>query len=79
MKFKYNKEDDVLLIELNDKKIDYAEQTGNFIVHFSPDRQATVIEILDATVFLKQAVREFPKKVLDTVIPTFPQVANKVK
>jgi len=35
--------------DLNDKKIDYAEQTGGLIVHFSPEREMVLIEILDAS------------------------------
>lgn len=80
MKFKYNKEDDVLLIELNDKKIDYAEQSGDLIVHFSPQREAVLLEILDASKFLKQAATKLPKKVLENIIlPSFPSVAHKIK
>lgn len=57
MKFKYSKEDDVLMIELNKKPIDYAEQSGDLIVHFSPKREAVLIEILDASRFLKEAFK----------------------
>lgn len=49
MNIKYNKEDDVLMIELNKKPIDYAEQTGDLIVHFSPRREAVLLEILGAS------------------------------
>lgn len=63
MKFKYEKEDDVLMIELNQDKIDYAEQTGNLIVHFSPKRKAVLMEILDASQFLSKAIKSIPEKV----------------
>lgn len=79
MKFKYNKEDDILLIELNDQKIDYAEQSGDLIVHFSPQREAVLLEILDASQFLKQAAAKLPKKVLETIVPVFPSIAHKIK
>lgn len=80
MKFKYNKEDDILLIELNDKKIDYAEQAGDFIVHFSPQREAVLLEILDASHFLKQAATKLPKKVLETIMPpSYPAVFHNTK
>lgn len=62
MKFKYNKEDDVLMIELNKKKIDYAEQSRNLIVHFSPKRELVLLEILDASSFLSSAAKVFPQK-----------------
>lgn len=54
MKVRYEKEDDVLMIELNKKPIDYAEQNGNLIVHFSPDREAVLLEFLDASKFLEK-------------------------
>ena len=34
MKFKYEKEDDIMMIELSSDRIKYAEQTGDLIVHF---------------------------------------------
>ena len=37
-KVKYSKDVDALLIELSDKPIDYAEEAGQFIVHFSKRR-----------------------------------------
>lgn len=61
MKVKYNKEDDVLMIELNKKPIDYAQQSGDLIVHFSPDREAVLLEILDASKFLRTQSRVLPK------------------
>lgn len=74
MKFKYNKEDDILMIELNDKKIDYAEQNGDLIVHFSPKREAVLLEILDASSFFKRAVVKLPKKFKEEIF-NFPQFA----
>ena len=61
--FIYEKEDDVLMIELNNKKIDYAEQTGDFIVHFSPEREAVLLEILDASRFFAKQSRVLPKEI----------------
>lgn len=79
MKFKYNKVDDVLMIELNDKNIDYAEQSGDLIVHFSPKREAVLIEILSASRFLKQAVSGLPKKVFQNIIPSSFSLSHKLK
>lgn len=67
MKFKYNKQDDVLMIELNKQPIDYAEQSGDLIVHFSPKREAVLLEILDASQFLKNTARVFPKSVREGI------------
>jgi len=80
MKFKYNKEDDILLIELNNQKIDYAEQSSDLIVHFSPKREAVLLEILDASQFFKQAATKFPRKILETMIShSYPSVTHRIK
>ena len=79
MKFKYNKQDDILMIELNDKKIDYAEQSGDLIVHFSPKREAVLLEVLDASHFLKEAATKLPRRVLETIIPLSPSIAHKIR
>ncbi len=52
MRVKYNREDDVLLIEISDEKIYYAEEVGNMIIHFSKDGKPVLIEILDASEYL---------------------------
>lgn len=67
MKFKYNKQDDVLMIELNKQPIDYAEQSGDLIVHFSPKREAVLLEILDASEFLKNTTKAFPRSVREGI------------
>ncbi len=67
MKIKYEKEDDVLMIEFNDKPIDYAEQSGDLIMHFSPKREAVLLEILDASKFLKKASRAIPSDIRQQV------------
>lgn len=79
MKIKYNKEDDILLIELNDQKIDYAEQSGDLIVHFSPKRQAVLLEILDASQFLKKAASTLPKVVKESILTSSLSLAHKIK
>lgn len=60
MKIKYNKADDVLMVELNKKLIDYAEQSGNLIVHFSPHNEAVLLEILNASSFLSLTSKALP-------------------
>lgn len=63
MKINFNKEDDVLMIELNNKQIDFAEQSGDIIVHFSPKGEAVLLEILDASKFLREQSKALPKEV----------------
>jgi uncharacterized protein YuzE len=51
-KIKYSKDVDALLIELSDRPIDFAEEQGQFIIHFSKDREPVLLEVLDAKNFL---------------------------
>ena len=51
-KIKYSKDVDTLLIELSDKQIDYAEEEGQVIIHFSKDGEFVLLEILDAKDFI---------------------------
>ncbi|MBI2304342.1 MAG: DUF2283 domain-containing protein [Chloroflexi bacterium] len=41
-----------MLIELSDQAVDYAEEAGPLIVHFSPSGEPVLLEILDAKRFL---------------------------
>lgn len=55
IKIKYNKEADALIWELSPKtKIDYATEMGNIITHFSKDNIPVLIEILEASKFIRQ-------------------------
>ena len=62
-KFVYEKEDDVLNIWLSPQKIDYAEQSGDIIVHFTQDNEPVYIEILDASNFLRREAEDLPKDI----------------
>lgn len=68
MNFKYNKQDDILMIELSNKPIDYAEQSDNMIVHFSPQREAVLVEVLEVSKFLKQASKSLTRQVKEKVL-----------
>lgn len=54
-KVNYEAEADVLSWELSSQKIDYAKEVGNFVVHFSKNNLPVLIEILEATQFLRKA------------------------
>ncbi len=47
-KIKYDKETDILIIELSEKPINYAEDEGQIIIHFTKDEEPVLLEILDA-------------------------------
>lgn len=67
-KFIYEKEDDVLNIWLSEKTVDYAEQSGDIIVHFSSNNKPVYIEILDASVFLRKQSKSLPKEIKESVL-----------
>ncbi|MFY9493075.1 MAG: DUF2283 domain-containing protein [Minisyncoccia bacterium] len=55
IKLNYEPDSDVLSWEVSAKPIDFAEEIGNMIVHFSEDNTPVLFEILDATNFIKRA------------------------
>ena len=57
MKVSYNRDADVLVIELSDENIDHAEEVGPLIIHFSKDNKPVLIEILDASEFLAEITK----------------------
>jgi uncharacterized protein YuzE len=58
-KITYSKDVDVLLIELSDEPIAYAEEEGNTILHYSNSDKLILIEILDFRHSLpKQTIQE---------------------
>ena len=56
------------MIEFSNKPIDYAEQSGDLIMHFSPKREAVLLEILDASKFLKETSQAFPADIRRQVL-----------
>lgn len=56
MKIRYSKTEDILIIELSSEKIDYAEESGPIIIHFSCDKKPVLLEILEASEFLAEVM-----------------------
>lgn len=61
-KIKYSKDTDALLIELSDKPIDYAEEEGQVIIHFTKDGEPVLLEILDAKDFVLDSLSSVVKE-----------------
>ena len=61
MKYNYDPESDVLAVMVSKKPFDYAEEMGDFIVHFSKKNKPVYVEILNASQFIKNATRSLPK------------------
>ena len=58
-KMSYEKEADVLRVELSSLPIDYAEELGPFVVHYSKRRIPVYIELLNASQFVKDSKQAF--------------------
>ncbi|OGM32922.1 hypothetical protein A2803_05000 [Candidatus Woesebacteria bacterium RIFCSPHIGHO2_01_FULL_44_21] len=63
MKFRYDKEDDVLMVWLSQAKVDYAEKNKNVIIHFSKNDKPILMEILEASKFLKNTSKVLPDSI----------------
>jgi len=68
MKVKYDKQVDILLIELSDKKIDYAEEAGSMIIHFTGEGEPVLVEILEASEFLAEVIKASLKGSMEVAI-----------
>jgi hypothetical protein len=66
-KISYEAEADVLMWEIADQPIDFATEIGNVVVHFTKDNVPVLIEILEASKFLRQA-NKFTEKRREIVI-----------
>lgn len=62
-KFRYDKEDNALMIWFSKEPVDYAEQEKNLIIHFSKENKPVLMEILDATKFLKETTKILPPNI----------------
>ena len=56
MKYSYDRQSNVLRIKIVDRPFDYAEEMGNFVVHFDKENKPVYIEILNADQFIKETV-----------------------
>lgn len=54
-KIRYSPDVDAMLIEISDRPIDYAEDEGNMILHYSSSGELVLIEILDVKHFISLA------------------------
>ena len=61
-KINYESEADVISWEVSARPIDYAEEAGNFVVHYSKEHTPVLIEILEASRFLNQSMKIISSK-----------------
>ena len=58
MKIKYDREEDILTIELDaTARIDHAEHVGSLILHLDPDDRPVLLEVLRGSEFLASLVK----------------------
>lgn len=55
LRMTYDPRVDVLLVKVSKRPIDYAEELGPVIVHFTKNHKPVALEILDASHFVSQA------------------------
>lgn len=67
MKAKYYKEDDLLVLRLSQKPFKAAEKIGSFIVHYDLEKNPVLVEILNASRFLKASSKALPKSLAKTI------------
>ena len=61
MRVHYDKDEDILMIELARKKVDDAYETDQMIVHVTEDREPVLLEIFRASQFLKDLGKVVPQ------------------
>jgi len=67
MKAKYFEDADILSFQLSKKPYEYAEQSGDVIVHYSKEKKPVLIEIVNAAKFLKETNQSLPKRIQEKI------------
>lgn len=57
MNLSYNRDNDILMLEVSDEPIDYVQQVGPKIVRFTKDDMPVLLEVLDASELLAQITK----------------------
>ena len=55
-RMRYSEDVDILMVKLSDGAIDYAEESGQFIVHFSEEGNPVLLEIQGAKDFVLESL-----------------------
>lgn len=63
MKVQYDKDQDILLIQLTRKKVDHAYETETMIVHVAENKEPVLLEIFDASKFFAKESKVLPQEV----------------
>lgn len=81
MKAKYYEDADLISWRVSKKSYEYASRSGDFVVHYSKDNEPVLIEILNASKFIKETNQLLPKNIQRQVFPQdiYTSVAHKIK
>lgn len=63
MKVRYDKQSDIFMIELNEKKVDHAYENKNMIVHVSSSDEPVLLEIFNASNFFTEEAKALPAEI----------------
>ena len=55
-KMRYSKDVDILTVKLSDEPVDYAEEAGQVIIHFSKDGKPVLLEVQVAKEFVLESL-----------------------
>jgi len=67
MKVKYYKGADLLSLRVSNKPYQDATRGGDLVVHYAKDGEPVLVEILNASKFLKEAGKSLPAKLEGTI------------
>ncbi len=63
MKLHYDKDEDILMLVLSDKKINDSFETEHSIVEVAADGEPVIVSLFDASKFFKEESRVLPKEI----------------
>ena len=79
MKVHYDKDEDILMLILSNKKIDDSYETESGIVEVAKDGEPVILTILKASTMLKNLGKAIPKSVQKEVWSNSPSIAHRIK
>ena len=69
MRIGYDRDKDILLIEVSKQPVDHAEEQDPFIMHFSKRGHPVLLEVLDASEFLSTATKVTARARTEQLVP----------
>lgn len=79
MKVKYYKDADLLSLRVSTKPYYDATRNGDLVVHYTKDGKPVLVEILNASKFLKEADKSLPKNMQKDIVGQSISVPHRIK